>query len=395
MKKKTICLILALTLVLSIAASAQAITANDTAGNVFCDDALMNAPVVENDLYWMGETLTLSSADIANDVIIAGNTLNVSQAKVGGSLRAAGYTLNISGVQAENNMTCAGYAIGFDSACSARGVYGIGASIVFDGTAESAYLAGSTVTLNGRVSGDATVIADHVEIGPNAKIDGKLKVQASSEPSIPSTASVADYEFSLSAVDIEETSQAAIAAAAAAKTTSKLLSRVYWTFAMMIVALFFCLVMNGSLKDSALMVKARTAPMLVSGVVGVLAMPLLLLAICLTFIGLPLAGLLAGLFTLLILFAIPFAGSSLGRVAFPSMNVWLAALIGTAVLTALRIVPILKTLILWGSVMYTMGYFIQVAYRNILRLKEKPLPEIPVEPSSAPQISEETENEEK
>ena len=77
------------------------------------------------------------------------------------------------------------------------------------------------------------------------------------------------------------------------------------------------------------------------------------------------------------------------------MNVWLAALIGTAVLTALRIVPILKTLILWGSVMYTMGYFIQVAYRNILRLKEKPLPEIPVEPSSAPQISEETENEEK
>lgn len=393
MKKRCLCLVAAFMLVLSIATCAMA-AATDTAGNMLSEEAVISSPVIENDLYWMGEKLSLSNAQVGSDIVIAGNTMNINQAKLGGTLRAAGYSIDLAGVNAEKNMTCAGYSVGFDSACSARGVYAAAATVVFDGSAEAAYLVGSTVTLNGKITGDATVRADHVQIGPDAEVTGKLYVNASSEPIVPSTASIGVYQFELSTVDIEQTSQAAVAAAAAAKTTSKLLSRVYWAFAMMLVALFFCLVISGSLKDSALMVKARTAPMLVSGAVGVLAMPLLLLAICLTFIGLPLAGLLAGLFTLLILFAIPFTGCSLGRVVFPNMNVWLSALIGTLALSVLRAVPILKTLILWGSVMYTMGYFIQVAYRNILRLREKPLPVLPVQeaPAAEPTLPESAED---
>lgn len=360
MKKRIFAFVLILALVLSIAVSAQALE-QDGAGNGLSDEATIAGESIARDLYWAGQSMSLSNSEIAQSLICAGYDLTVSGTNVGGSVRAAGNMLNFQNMTVENNVTAIGNILSVDAGSRAAGVYLAGSTVTFNGACDTIGAMAGTVNLNGVVNGDAFISADKVLVGPNAVVKGVLTVQSSEQPVIPGTAQIAKMEYTAPAVSGEDV-EAAAQAAAGAKLLHKATSRIYWVFAVALLAALFMLLIPDTLNGAACMLKNRTLAMLLTGLVTLLALPLLLLLLCLTFIGLPVAGLIVLLAAIAMLFSVPFAGASAGRLVFSKMNVWLSAILGAAILSAARIVPYLGGLIAFASIIYTLGYFVQVCY---------------------------------
>ncbi len=339
----------------------------DTAGNQFLSQETIANTIYERDLYWAGENLNLTGGDISQDALLLGNALTLSDSEIGGSLRSASYKLLLSDTIIENNITAAGYSLNIEEGTVGKGVYLTGNDINFAGECDALTIAANTVYINGIINGDATIGASNIVIGPNAVVTGDLNLSSVEMPDIPETASISatnftatrEYEDSIETISV------------GAKILQKLFSRLYWIPAMLLITLFFCLLIPDALDGAGSMIIKRKVAMPVTGFVSILALPMLLVFICITFIGLPLAGLLLLLLLPLFLFAVPFTGASIGRIVFPKMNVWISSIIGAAVLTFVIIIPILGGLIRFASVIYVMGYFVLKCYERLLQLKNK------------------------
>ncbi|MDO5111935.1 MAG: hypothetical protein Q4E65_06490 [Clostridia bacterium] len=371
MKKRVFAFVLIFVLAMSVAVSAQALD-KDSAGNGVSEAAAISGETLARDLYWMGQSLSLSNSSVGQSLICAGYDLTVSNTEIGGSVRAAGNMLNFQNTTVENNITAAGNVLSVDGGSRAAGVYMLGSSVTFNGACDTLGAAAGTVNLNGVVNGDVNISADKVVIGPEAVVTGVMTVQASEQPVIPATAQIANLQYKAAAVSEDDLESAAQVAAGAA-FMHRVTSRVYWVFAVALLAALFVLLIPGSLQGAACMLKHRTLALLLTGLVTLLALPLLLVLLCVTFIGLPVAGLVALLSLTAMLFSVPFAGASASRLVFPKMNVWISSILGAAILSAARIIPFLGGLIAFAAIIYTLGYFVQVCYLRMVNRKPGPV----------------------
>ncbi|MDO5573989.1 MAG: hypothetical protein Q4G60_08415 [bacterium] len=381
MRKKSI-LLLAVMMIALLAGSVSAYAATtadvetdvldvkDSAGNaIVCEKSVVSENFGE-DLYWFGNEMSLNDSKIDNDLLAAGYTLTVNNADIKGSLRTASYSLNLQNVDVAHNMTVAGNILNISGNTKAKSIYAAGNEISFSGECESLNIAGNSVILNGVVNGDATIDANEVTIGSNAVVTGKLTVSAADESTVPDAAQIGEYEYHDSPNVPDE--DAVEAVSAGARFLHKIFNRVYWVPAMIVVALFFCLVIPGAVDGSGKMLLKKPVAMPITGLVTLCAIPVALIILCITFIGLPLAGLLALLVAIATIFAVPFAGASAGRIVLPKMNIWLSSIIGSAVLTLALAVPFVGGLIKFLSILYVLGYFVQKCYEQIKTIGKKP-----------------------
>ncbi len=355
----------------------------DGAGNVFLDNEESGSNIVcSSDLYWFGFTLDMQNTQVAGEAFLAGETVDVSNCQIAGSIRGAGNTLYIANTTVGNNITVAGNTVRIGTNTVARGVYAAGNNLQFDGMATYLNMSGSHVVLNGTVNGDANIYADTVTIGENAVITGQLAITADTEPSIPATAKIGSQSFTESSSD--DAGDGIDAATAATVTTASAFSHImgkmlYRIGTYLLVALFFCWILQKTLRSSVEMVQKRPAPMIVAGLVALIAMPIALIVLCITVIGIPLATVFSLLMVVVTLLAMPFTGVAVGQRVFSKMNRWLSGLIGAAIIAVLSIIPFLGLLIRFCCMAYVLGYFLQVIYGNIKGAKQPsaPLPPMP------------------
>lgn len=366
MKKSRLLLIPMVLLIVAMIAG-TALAAGDGAGNVFSSDKTVSGGAAERDYYWAGFELEMSGGDIGADGILAGKSINIDDSSFGGSLRTASYSANIKNTTVENNITAAGYSVSIGEGTSAAGIYAAGKEITFEGECQSITAAGETVAINGTVSGDASITAARVLIGENAVINGTLKVDAAQEPQIPDGAQVGKLEFTLSERAEREANAAAVTAGAI--IVGKLLSLAYWLPAMLLLCVLLWLIFSKELDGAGKMLLARPVAMPITGLVSIIAFPIALAILCVTVIGLPTAGILLLIAIPVGLVSVTFAGASVGRLVFPKMHKLLSSIIGVAILTVLKALPYLGTLIVLASMVYTVGYLILVCFERIKALK--------------------------
>jgi cytoskeletal protein CcmA (bactofilin family) len=357
-------LLVGLLLSTCLAAPARAQDAVASAGNVL---SLSNQPnpisgdaTVEHDLYWAGQSLTLGAATVKGDVIAAGQSLVLDGTSVGGNVRCASQTLSVRDVNA-TNITCAGQTLDIDGTTSANAAYLAGQDVTFSGTANSAMLAGKTVTVDGTVTGDVSISADTVTIGPDADIEGTLHVDATSEPTIPASAHVGSLDFNLTKSDSNEQASTVITGLFGLS----LLHVLFGIASGCLVALLLTLLLPVAVDGSAACVRQRTAAMLVSGVVGVLVVVPAFVVLLILVATIPLAFALLLAFIALCLVAVPFSGASLARVCLPGWNRFGAAAAGGAVLGLAAAIPLLGVIVSFASVVYLTGYVIQSVWAGI------------------------------
>lgn len=123
-----------------------------------------------DDLFMAGETVR-STADISGSAHLAGRRVTMTGA-VGGDAIAAGMDVALEG-PVSGDATVAGYDLRVDAVGGDLRISG--SKLAIEGPVSGyAMIAGETVRLNATIAGDVSLVAQTVEFGEGARIDGRL-----------------------------------------------------------------------------------------------------------------------------------------------------------------------------------------------------------------------------
>lgn len=337
----------------------------DTAGNVLATDNDVDPSGVDGDLYWAGQGLNLDDASIGRDIIAAGESLSIRDCTVGGAVRLAARTIDISKTAIDGSVTVAGQHVVLNTGSAANCFYAMGETVALRGSAKSAALAGSTVTIDGTVDGNVEVWADKLILGKNARITGTVSAHVSEDPERAAGAKVG-------ALKIDRTENEG-----AATTVNDIIGGIVAAaLSTCFVALLLELVFPRATASAAGMLHQRPMPLWVSGLLGTIAIVPAVLLLIISIAGLSLAGtLLCGVIGIALVSS-AFSGCALARMVGHIQNRYAMAAVGGIIAGALTGLPLVGDFISGVAFVFMLGYVIQIIWRNA-RLK-------PQQPANTP-----------
>lgn len=328
----------------------------DTAGNVLATEVDSNPSGVESDLYWAGQNLNLDDASIGRDIIAAGESLSIRDCTVGGAVRLAARTIDISKTAIDGSVTVAGQHVVLNTGSAANCFYAMGETVALRGSAKSAALAGSTVTIDGIVDGDVEVWADKLVLGKNARITGTVNAHVPEDPERAAGAEVGALKIDRTENEDTSTLNDVIGGIVAAALST------------CFVALLLELAFPRATASAAGMLHQRPTPLWVSGLLGTIAIVPAVLLLIISIAGLSLAGaLLCGVIGIALV-STAFAGCAIARMVGHNQNRYAMAAVGGVAAGALTGLPLIGDFISGVAFVFMLGYVIQIIWRNA-RLK--------------------------
>lgn len=324
----------------------------DTAGNVLATEVDSNPSGVESDLYWAGQSLNLDDASIGRDIIAAGESLSIRDCTVGGAVRLAARTIDISKTAIDGSVTVAGQHVVLNTGSAANCFYAMGETVALRGSAKSAALAGSTVTIDGIVDGDVEVWADKLILGKNAHITGTVNAHVSEDPERAAGAEVGALKIDRTENEDTSTINDVIGGIVAAALST--------CFAALLLELVF----PRATASAAGMLHQRPTPLWVSGLLGTVAIVPAVLLLIISIAGLSLAGALMCAVIGVALVSTAFAGCAIARMVGHNQNRYAMAAVGGVAAGALTGLPLIGGFISGVAFVFMLGYVIQIIWRN-------------------------------
>lgn len=339
----------------------------DTAGNVLATEADSDPSGAEGDLYWAGQNLNLDDASIDRDIIAAGDSLSIRDCTVGGAVRLAARTIDISKTAIDGSVTVAGQHVVLNTGSTANCFYAMGETVALRGSAKSAALAGSTVTIDGTVDGDVEVWADKLILGKNAHITGTVNAHISEDPERAEGAQVGSLKIDRTENESTSTINDAIGGIVAAALST------------CFVAIILELVFPRATASAAGMLRQRPTPLWASGLLGTIAIVPAVLLLIISIAGLSLAGALMCGVIGIALVSSAFAGCAIARMVGHSQNRYAMAAAGGVIAGALTGLPLVGGFISGAAFVFMLGYIIQIIWRNAHLKPQQPAntPELP------------------
>jgi cytoskeletal protein CcmA (bactofilin family) len=280
----------------------------------------------EEDLYLFGSSVNFEG-NLRGDMISAARTITVN-GELDGSVNAFAQRVTINGDVRRSlrgaaqfftiNSTVEGDVVAFAQEVILTGdallmhdVALFGAELVVDGVIEgNCDLRGGAVTISGRVDGDVKIRADKITISPSAVIEGDLDYESTSRAKIAAEAQiVGETRYK----KITRSSKNEVELPMSPPPTSWLWSFLFFcgTF---IIGLVLILFKRDMVERIATDMRHRV---LLHGLLGLLLLivvPVLILLLAITFIGLPLAAAGTTVYILLFIVSKIFVGITLGMV---------------------------------------------------------------------------------
>lgn len=347
----------------------MAFAGTDTAGNVFVSDGDSSPSGVGGDLYWAGQSLSLDDASIDRDIIAAGESLSIRDCTVGGAVRLAARTIDIAKTTIDGSVTVAAQHVVLNSGSTANCFYAAGETVALRGSAKSAVLAGSTVTIDGTVDGDVEVWADKLVLGKNANITGTVNAHVSQDPERADGAKVGALKIDRTENEDTSTVNDVIGGIVAVALST------------CFVAILLELVFPRATASAAGMLHQHPVPLWVSGLLGTVAAVPAILLLIISIAGLSLAGaLMCGVIGIALVSA-SFAGTAVARMVGHSQNRYAMAAVGGAIAGALTALPLMGNFISGVAFVFMLGYLIQIIWRNA-HVKPQQAPNTPGLPSA-------------
>ena len=339
----------------------------DSADNLFEADENVS---ISSDSFFSGfaagQTVSVDDSEAKGSVFEAGQEVSISSTVVGESLYIAGNYVNVSSAQVVGNIFAAGNSVKIDEDTESNAVYAAGNEVVFSGETKALYVGGTTVTISGKVDGDAYVEGTKVIITDDAVITGELKIASANDPEVSDKAKMGDYDYD----QIKEDEGGAPAVSIGTIIWNKIKSCLFWIVAMGAFGMLLVWLFNGHLENAAQMLKAKPGVMIGTGIITWFCVPIVALLLCISCILAPLAGLLMLAYILLLCAGLAFAGASLIKLFLPKMNPFLSALIGIAALEIIRMIPVLGFLVGCVADMYLLAYVVQRIWSGRLKKAE-------------------------
>jgi hypothetical protein len=264
-----------------------------------------------------GGTVTISGK-VTGDVLSAGGTVKVT-GTVDGNVRIAGGTVELDGVVGRNVVLLGGTAIMGANTDIKGEVIIVGGTLTQAGhLASDLNVWGGSVVLNGSVDGDVSVrTADDcaenacVVIGPNAKLGGNLEYWAAIAADVQPGATVAGttthhpVDIQIDRTEIEQ-----------------FFTGVRWwmLFSAMVVGIVISLFLPKSLRQTADLMVRRPGPAIGFGILFLFGLPIGLLILMATVVGIPLALIIVALYLIAIYVSQVYLGYFFGNVILRSLR---------------------------------------------------------------------------
>ncbi len=340
----------------------------DSADNVFAADKQVSLSSEEFfSAFAAGSIVSIDDSTANGSVFEAGQDVSISLTAVGESLYIAGNNVNVSSTKVVGNIFAAGNSVILDDGVESNAVYATGNDVSFAGETKALYIAGSEVTISGKVDGDAYIEGADVTITDDAVITGKLKIASANEPEVSDSAKTGDYDYEQIK---EDENSVAGKPGIGAIFWGKIKSCLFWIVAMGAFGMLLVWLFNSHLENAAELLRTRPGVMIGSGVVTWFCVPIVALIMCISYILAPVAGLLMLAYVFFLCIGLAFAGASLIKLFLPKMNPFLSALIGIAALEIIRVIPVIGFLVGCVADMYLLAYVVQRIWKGRFKKEE-------------------------
>ncbi len=325
---------------------------------------------LNDDLYAAGNVIEISG-EVTRDLFAAGSMVTVN-GRVGGDVTAAAGTVRITGPVAGSVRTAGGQIdvtapVGWDLAVLGAGSVTVGQTatighdvamvgagmVTIDGTVRGSVKGTvGTLIVNGRIDGDIDVEAERIELRENADVRGALRYRAPQPASIAPGARITGPQEYTPTPGAEQRQPQTFA------------QRVLGWIGMVLLRLAWALV-AGTLLVLALPHQTaraaetlRLAPLasLLWGIGLLVGVPILVILLAITIVGLPAALFVLGLYVAVLYLSQVLLGIALVRLVPIAavrgerrLTLWLTMLLGTTVVLLFRMLPIPFGWTFWWS----------------------------------------------
>ncbi len=348
----------------TFSAERSLVVASSSPGNAyFAGMSVVGTAPVSGDLSAIGGSIVTAAPVSGDELLFAGSVS--SQANVGGDVRAAGGSVSIEGPVA-GDVVALGYSV-HDSGRAGGSIFIVAVNATLsDGAAGPVIIYGNNISLAGDFTGNVRVVATgHVYLGANTTIRGKLTYEAPEEATIPASASVVGGIVYTNASYLPDAG------------TSRVLSLVsigFFLFARILGALILAGLLAGlfpRLAEAVVeRVYAKPRSVLLTMLLGfgiLVASPVLIILLALTFVGIGLALLLFILYTLLVLLALLYAGILIGgmfarRFAKREIVLWRDGMLGMLALSLIALVPFVGLLVALSLSLFAAGALLLIFF---------------------------------
>ncbi len=333
----------------------------DSGGSVFTITGTLDSAGISNDLYWAGNSLELSSSRIDDDVLSSGVHLNFKHSQILGDVRVFGQSITLTDTVIGGDVDAIGIDISIDDTSAANSYYCGASTISFSGSAKRFVAYGQSIYFDGVVDGDVSLSAQEIVIGPHARISGLLDIrsgQSLETLEIPAQAQISHLNTSLDDPNaIDQIAQIRSAIAPYFQVGSIL----FVVVAFALLGLAGLWVFGNKIEEANRLVRRYPFAILVLGVIVLLFMVIITLIGPVLVFTIPLSIIVALLLVVTLICCVPFTGSSvalmlLGKRLRPSFCV----VIGAGVGGALLFVPYLNAVLIVVSLIYFVGYMINI-----------------------------------
>lgn len=267
---------------------------------------------------WIGGSVDISQA-AEGPVLAVGGTVTVN-APVNGNLRMAGGTVEIGSAA----------AISGDAALA-------GGSVTVEGSIKGDLrAAGGQVRIDGPVAGDASIAAGTLELGPDARIDGKLVFRGEELRRDPAAQVTGGVEHRQGRTRLH------------ARTTAERFTRGWiWSAGLMVLAALIAAALPGASHRMAQELRERPWITPILGFVALTSIPIAAVLLMITIIGIPVALLALVGYAALILLAYAWVAVVVGGMLLDRVRPETAALTawraGAAMLAMLALAVLVRT----------------------------------------------------
>ncbi len=287
---------------------------------------------VNGDIYCAAQTVTID-ATVNGDIMCAGQSVTIG-GKVNGDIRVAGQTVDIN-ASVLGGGSVAGQDITLSSGSKiGRDVSVAGNTISLDGPiGRDLNVAGSTIYLNSKVGRNVEARAgEKLILQDNASIGGNLNY---SSPKMLVKTGGADVAGKVTYTKVEPKSN-----------TGWLVAwRIYLLVAMTVFAVVLVALFPQLFRRWNKVASEKLGWVFLTGLLGAIAMPVLIICAFATVVGAPLGILLGLLWLVAALLSFPLAIYFIGHSIFPKLHPVLMVLVACLLLGVVQMIPILGGII--------------------------------------------------
>lgn len=284
---------------------------------------------INGDIYCAAQTVRIN-ATVNGDVICAGQTVTI-KGQINGNIRVAGQTVSVD-AQVERSLTVAAQSFSLDSTSVVKSDATLTGSIInVKGAVErDVVISSSEASLKGAIGRNVEAGVGKLSLEPGATIGGNLSYTSNKDAYLPNGVAIAGEVT-------KHTPEKSNNGMLWGISTGVYL---YTLAAFLLIGLIVVLFFPQAVRRTGEVARKHFGKALLTGFLASIIVPIVIFALAITFVGLPLALMLAVVWALLAVLTIPMAGFFYARLLFRKVKNTVALMvIGNLIVITLLFVP--------------------------------------------------------